>query len=105
MQLTSTTRKQGVFISKIGQKVPQMPPIQLDQGAILDKSFSTWPFLLGSFWWSFWFFLLDFFILFFISQQYFDNNYILWYIDILNILINKFSYLYYLINNVQNKVK
>jgi hypothetical protein len=32
------------FIGKIGQKVSQMAPIQLDQGAILDKSFWTQSF-------------------------------------------------------------
>jgi hypothetical protein len=39
-----TTRKQDFFIGKIGQKVPQMAHVQLDQGAILDKSFWTGPF-------------------------------------------------------------
>jgi hypothetical protein len=36
------------FIKKIGQKVPQMAPIWLDQSAILDKLFSTRPLWLGS---------------------------------------------------------
>jgi hypothetical protein len=32
------------FNEKIGQKVPQMALVQLDQGAILDKSFWIMPF-------------------------------------------------------------
>jgi hypothetical protein len=39
-----TTRKQKKIIGKIGQKVPQVVHVQLDQGAILDKSFWTRPF-------------------------------------------------------------
>jgi hypothetical protein len=43
-----------VFITrKIGQKVPQMALVRLDQDATLDKSFWTRPFLTKSFWWSF----------------------------------------------------
>jgi hypothetical protein len=49
------------MIWKIGQKVPQMAPVQLDQGANVDKSFWTWPFRLGFFGDLFgWFFLLSF---------------------------------------------
>jgi hypothetical protein len=105
MHLVSTTRKQGFFISKISQKVPQMPLVQLDQGAILDKSFSAWPLWLG--------FFCGLFGLNYstIYTNYILNNYnnIIVYNSIynylLNILINKSSYLHYLIFNVQNKIK
>jgi hypothetical protein len=69
--MPSLQKTKVFFTRKIGQKVPQMAPIQLDQGAILVKSFWT-----RSFWFSFfgWFLLLKFFILFFTNQQYFDNK-------------------------------
>jgi hypothetical protein len=44
-----TLRKQGVFIGKIGQKVPQMAHVWFDQGAIMDKLFWTQPFWHGLF--------------------------------------------------------
>jgi hypothetical protein len=40
------TRKQGFFYWEIGQKVSQMV-VWFDEGAILDKSFSTQPLWLG----------------------------------------------------------
>ncbi len=50
LNITSTincmTRKQGFFYWEIGQKVSQMV-VWFDEGAILDKSFSTQPLWLG----------------------------------------------------------
>jgi hypothetical protein len=73
------TRKQGFFPHKIGQKVPQMALVQLDQSAILDKLFWTWPFDCVFFM----VFLVGFFIFFFTSQQYFDINYIIFNFEII----------------------
>jgi len=61
---TITTRKQGLFL--LGNWVPQMAPIWIDKGAILDESFSTQPLWLGYFGGLFgWFLWLDFLIFFF----------------------------------------